>query len=74
MTSAFEKYHAQRDATPHCLCGSFSQAQHAREHIFPDLGGIPGANGTSQTPQCSLASSVLLPKIGFDPLTHGPFI
>jgi hypothetical protein len=42
--------------------------------FFPNVGGIPGANGRSQTPHCSLASSVLLPKIGFDPLTHGPFI
>ena len=69
MTSAFEKYPAQRGATPHCLCGSFSQAQHAGEPSVALQG-----NRTSQTPHCSLASSVLLPKIGFAPLTHGPFI
>lgn len=74
MTSAFQEYHAQRGATPHCLCGSFSQAQHAGEHHFSRPWWHSGPNGTSQTPQCSLASSVLLPKIGFDPLTHGPFI
>ena len=73
MTSAFEKYPAQRGATPHCLWGPFSQAQHAGEHHFPDLGGITGQPNLPNT-QLKPASSVLLPKIGFDPLTHGPFI
>ena len=70
MTSAFEN--TMHNAAPHPIV---SAARFRRPNtIFPDLGGIPGAYGTSQTPQCSLASSVLLPKIGFDPLTHGPFI
>ena len=74
MTSAFEKYHAQRGATPHCLCGSFSQAQHAGEHHFSRPWWHYRATEPPKRPNCSLASSVLLPKIGFDPLTHGPFI
>ena len=70
MTSAFEKY--MHNAAPHPIV---SAVRFRRPNaIFPNLGGIPGANGTSQTPQCSLASSVLLPKIGSDPLTHEPFI
>ena len=64
------------NAAPHPIVSAarFRRPNTLESTIFPDLGGIPGANGTSQTPQCSLASSVLLPKIGFDPLTHGPFI
>ena len=36
----------------------------------PGLEELLPVEEDAQTPQCSLASSVLLPKIGFDPLTR----
>ena len=73
MTSAFEKYHLKRGAIPHCLCGSFRGPNTLQNTIFPTLVAFRGKRNL-QTPQCSLASSVLLPKIGFDPLSLAPFI
>jgi hypothetical protein len=71
MTSAFEKYHPQRGAHSIVSAARFRRPNTLESTTFPDLGGIPGQ--PSQTPQCcSLASFVLLPKIVFDPLTHGP--
>ena len=61
--------------SPHPIVSAarFRRPNTLESTIFPTSVALQG-NRTSQTPNCSLASSVLLPKIGFDPLTHGPFI
>jgi hypothetical protein len=74
MTSVFEKYHPQtRRHTPIVSAARFRRPNTLESIIFPDLGGIPRQTEPPNA-QCSLASSVLLAKIGFDPLSHGPFI
>ena len=45
------KIHAQRDARPHCLCGSFFAAPTRRTApFFPDLRGIPGHRNLPNAP------------------------
>ena len=69
MTSAFKN--TMHNAAPHPIVSAARFRGPNTRESTPWLHS--GANRTSQTPQCSLGSSVL-PKIGFDPLTHGPFI
>jgi hypothetical protein len=63
------------NAAPHPIVSAarFRRPNTPDSTIFPDLRGIP-AQTDLQNATMQLASSVLLPKIGFDPLTHRPFI
>jgi hypothetical protein len=73
MTSAFENTMHNAAPDPIVSAARFHRPNTLECTIFPDRGGIPQQ---TDLPNAPIQPRIIraAPKIGFDPLTHGPSI